>query len=208
MNKVASKITEHLLLMDVIDQKDAAIYCYGLEVLLLSLLETISILCLALLVGNFFETLFYFAAFIPLRLFAGGYHASTRLRCYLLSLFVYGIFTWLLTVFPSEHRLLFSAVVAGFSAVMVFLFEPVIHVNRYWEEQEQMHYWKKSRQIVLIEMLIIFVCNIFQMRTAAFIMALGLLSETLTFLAAKLLIHEKQYNERSFIDISWKRKKC
>lgn len=127
MNKVASKITEHLLLMDVIDQKDAAIYCYGLEVLLLSLLEIISILCLALLVGNFFETLFYFAAFIPLRLFAGGYHASTRLRCYLLSLFVYGIFSWLLMVFPSEHRLMFSVVVAGFSVVMIFLFAPVIY---------------------------------------------------------------------------------
>lgn len=191
MDKIASKITEHLLLMDVIDQKDAAIYCYGLEVLLLSLLEIISILCLALLVGNFIETLFYFAAFISLRLFAGGYHASTRLRCYLLSLFVYGIFSWLLTNFPIEHRLLFSVVVAGFSVVMIFLLEPVIHVNRYWEEQEQLHYWKKSRQIVVGEMLIIFACNIFQMRTSAFIMALGLLSETLTFLAAKLLTHEK-----------------
>ena len=191
MNKVASKITEHLLLMDVIDQKDAAIYCYGLEVLLLSLLEIISILCLALLVGNFFETLFYFAAFISLRLFAGGYHASTRLRCYLLSLFVYGIFSWLLTNFPIEHRLLFSVVVADFSVVMIFLFAPVIYPNRYCGRSESEFLRNISWKIVLIEMVVIDVCYLFQMTTLAFIMALGLLSEMLTFLAAKLLTHEK-----------------
>lgn len=191
MDKVASKITEHLLLMDVIDQKDAAIYCYGLEVLLLSLLEIISILCLALLVGNFFETLFYFAAFIPLRLFAGGYHASTRLRCYLLSLFVYGIFSWLLTVFPSEHRLMFSVVVAGFSVVMIFLFAPVIHPNRYCEESESKFLKKTSWKIVLMEMILILVGCLFQLKTFVFIIALGILSETLALFAVKISVHEK-----------------
>lgn len=198
MDKVASKITEHLLLMDVIDQKDAAIYCYGLEVLLLSLLEIISILCLALLVGNFFETLFYFAAFIPLRLFAGGYHASTRLRCYLLSLFVYGIFTWLLTVFPSEHRLLFSVVVAGFSVVVIFLFAPVIHPNRYCEGSESKFLKKTSWKIVLMEMILILVGCLFQLKTFVFIIASGILSETLALFAVKISVHEKnKFTERN-----------
>lgn len=198
MDKVASKITEHLLLMDVIDQKDAAIYCYGLEVLLLSLLEIISILCLALLVGNFFETLFYFAAFIPLRLFAGGYHASTRLRCYLLSLFVYGIFTWLLTNFPSEHRLLFSVVVAGFSGVVIFLFAPVIHPNRYCEGSESKFLKKTSWKIVLMEMILILVGCLFQLKTFVFIIASGILSETLALFAVKISVHEKnKFTERN-----------
>jgi len=198
MDKVASKITEHLLLMDVIDQKDAAIYCYGLEVLLLSLLEIISILCLALLVGNFFETLFYFAAFIPLRLFAGGYHASTRLRCYLLSLFVYGIFTWLLTNFPSEHRLLFSVVVAGFSVVVIFLFAPVIHPNRYCEGSESKFLKKTSWKIVLMEMILILVGCLFQLKTFVFIIASGILSETLALFAVKISVHEKnKFTERN-----------
>ena len=198
MDKVASKITEHLLLMDVIDQKDAAIYCYGLEVLLLSLLEIISIVCLALLVGNFFETLFYFAAFIPLRLFAGGYHASTRLRCYLLSLFVYGIFTWLLTNFPSEHRLLFSVVVAGFSVVVIFLFAPVIHPNRYCEGSESKFLKKTSWKIVLMEMILILVGCLFQLKTFVFIIASGILSETLALFAVKISVHEKnKFTERN-----------
>lgn len=65
MNKIASKMTENLLSIGVIDQRDIAIYRYGLEMLLLILLEIGSILCLAIMIGNFFETLLYFAAFIP-----------------------------------------------------------------------------------------------------------------------------------------------
>lgn len=139
MDRIASEITDNILELGVIDQQDITIYRYGMEVLLLSLLEIGSILCLAIMVGNFFETLVYFISFIPLRLFAGGYHASTRLRCYLLSLFVYGLFTILLIIFPVEQRMLFSIVVTGFSVVTIYLFEPVIHVNRCWEKQEQMH---------------------------------------------------------------------
>ena len=93
MNILVMRTTDFLVSCGAIKQEDISIYRYGLEVLYLFMLEVLSILLLAVWIGNFFETLLYFAAFIPLRLFAGGYHANTRLGCYFVSLGVYGVFT-------------------------------------------------------------------------------------------------------------------
>lgn len=184
MDRIASEITDNILELGVIDQQDITIYRYGMEVLLLSLLEIGSILCLAIMVGNFFETLVYFISFIPLRLFAGGYHASTRLRCYLLSLCAYVVFTVLLSCFSKEQHLLFSisVFIAIFSVITIFLFAPVIHANRYCEESERIHFGKVSHKIVIFDVIIIFVSYFIQMKIFAFIIALGLLSEMLAIL--------------------------
>lgn len=92
MQKLAQKTADQLAVQGIISQKDTAVYCYGLEALYSSLLELLTILFLSLFVGNFLQTMLFFAALIPLRVYAGGYHAKTRLRCYLMSLAVYGFF--------------------------------------------------------------------------------------------------------------------
>lgn len=83
MQKLAQGTAERLAAQGIIREEDAPIYRYGLEAIYSSLLELLSILTLAALIGNFWQTVLFFAAFIPLRLYAGGYHASTRLRCLL-----------------------------------------------------------------------------------------------------------------------------
>lgn len=93
MQKLAQKTANQLAVQGIIAKKDTAVYRYGLEALYSSLLELLTILFLSFFVGNFLQTILFFAAFIPLRVYAGGYHAKTRLRCYLMSLAVYGVFS-------------------------------------------------------------------------------------------------------------------
>ena len=80
MQRLAQGTAERLVAQGIIREEDVPIYRYGLEAMYSSLLELLSILALAALIGNFWQTVLFFAAFIPLRLYAGGYHASTRLR--------------------------------------------------------------------------------------------------------------------------------
>lgn len=100
MQRLAQGTADRLAAQGIIREEDVPIYRYGLEAMYSSLLELLSILALAALIGNFWQTVLFFAAFIPLRLYAGGYHASTRLRCFLTSLVVYAAFTIMLEIVP------------------------------------------------------------------------------------------------------------
>lgn len=129
MQKLAQKTANQLAVQGIISKKDTAVYCYGLEALYSSLLELLTILFLSFFVGNFWQTVLFFAAFIPLRVYAGGYHAKTRLRCYLMSLAVYGVFSMVLLMTPVAWLLPFAWGGSVLSLFIVWLLAPVAHQN-------------------------------------------------------------------------------
>lgn len=77
-----------------IPKEQQSIYAYLFDYLIESLLYDIIVLIFGLLVHRLDITLCYLLVTIPIRHFAGGFHANTRLGCTLLS---YGIY--LATVF-------------------------------------------------------------------------------------------------------------
>lgn len=186
MDKIASKLVNDLVSLAVIDRRDIDIYRYGLEVLLLSLLQIFSILFIAFFVGNFFETVVYFAAFIPMRLFAGGYHASTRSRCYLLSLFVYGIFTIILKICPNYIHLELGLSFACISLVAIFFLAPEIHSNRKFDQTDYLFFKRVCKRIEIIGTFVIIICYLFQKENIVFIISISLLSEIIAILASKI----------------------
>ena len=101
MENVAKFIADVLSEQGAISKSETDICKYGLEVFISSALGIVSVFVISAFAGNFLETVLFFAAFIPLRIYAGGYHASTKLRCYLLSLLVYGAFTFVMHALPN-----------------------------------------------------------------------------------------------------------
>lgn len=67
MQKLAQGTAERLVAQGIIRKEDAPIYRYGLEAMYSSLLELLSILALAALIGNFWQTVLFFAAFIYIK---------------------------------------------------------------------------------------------------------------------------------------------
>lgn len=63
----------------------AAIYIYGSELLFSTALATFSILLTSFLVGRLFAGILFILIFVSLRVFVGGYHASTYRNCFLLT---------------------------------------------------------------------------------------------------------------------------
>lgn len=161
MHRIMMQASVYFVAQRVIDKNDAAIFRYGLEMMLLTIAEVASILMIAALVGNFVETFLYFLAFIPLRLFAGGYHATTRLRCYLLSLIVYGVFSLCLTIVSVQWFAELSLGAALFSLIIVFVWAPVIHKNKSVSAQDLVSCKKISRFIAVIETTLIIISCLF-----------------------------------------------
>lgn len=89
LHYASRKLTNQLLNNSVITPAMAEVYQYGFELTLSTLFTSSAILLVACLMDSFFFGLLYFAVSIPIRMTAGGYHAPTYFRCFLLSIGTY-----------------------------------------------------------------------------------------------------------------------
>lgn len=191
MKLIADIAVAQLQDMGVIHKNEVAVYRYGFDALFTALLQMASIFGLAIVVGNFIETLLFFLAFIPLRIYAGGYHARTRLKCYLLSLVNYRSFSLALLVVPGE--LYFVLIFCGcvFSDVIVLNHAPIVHENRKVSDVSEEHYRRVSIVISSTEIIMLLTLQVmFKENPFVFAFFLGMISETLSMLAVKNEIKE------------------
>lgn len=79
------KITYDLVTDNSIDSSDVDAYKFGLEVTILKAFHYVSYIVLALCMKKFFEFVIIFAVLYVFRRNTGGYHAQTRIGCYLFS---------------------------------------------------------------------------------------------------------------------------
>lgn len=188
MKTLAEKTTHQLHSKGILADRDVAICRYGLEAFYASLLEVMSIFLLAGCVGNFLETLLFFLAFIPIRVYAGGYHANTRRKCYLTSLIVYGVFCTILAFLPKIFYLPVTLIGSIFSLLIVVAYAPIIHKNRRVGNTRKQRYRYISIAICSVEVIFILTLQvIFRENIFVFSMVLGLFCEVLSMLAEKVL---------------------
>lgn len=187
MKSISYNIAQILENQGIIQKEDIDRCRYGLDVLISSILEVFSIFIISAFVGNFFKTLVFFAAFVPLRIYAGGYHASTRLRCFLISIAVYVIFTFILSYLPNKAYETVNILCMLLSSIAVIAFAPVIHSNKSVNEIETEYYRNISITICVIEISIIFILTMIT-RDNIFVtsIALGQFAEVLSMVIAIL----------------------
>lgn len=185
MKGISYMVANELGSQGIIQREDVDKCKYGLEVMLSSLLEILSILLFSVFVGNFFETVLLFVAFIPLRIYAGGYHANTKLKCYFISVAVYLVFTIIIYTLPQELYWLINMICTIFSSIIVFAVAPIVHSNKLINAIEKKYYRKFSTIIVVTETAIILVLSIFfPIRIIGISLALGQVFVSLSMVAA------------------------
>lgn len=65
-----------------ISEERFSICRYGIKQLFSVCLNLLTTLCIGMVFGLVWESVLFTAAYIPLRSFAGGFHAKTPVRCY------------------------------------------------------------------------------------------------------------------------------
>jgi len=83
--KIIQRVTDELVSNKIIDSEDSELYTYGLRQGALILLNILTILTVGKMFGMLWESLIFMVTYIPLRTYAGGYHARTQLKCYISS---------------------------------------------------------------------------------------------------------------------------
>lgn len=187
--KIAERITENMEDNHIIKHDDRELYVYGFNQGLNILLNLITTLVVGLLFRNILELAIFIAAYIPLRSFAGGYHAKTPLRCY-----IYSIIMIILVSVGMKYLLFVDMVyyvILAISALIIFVLSPAEDKNKPLDKIELKVYRKRTLLILLVELIICILSNVIDLRTVSIsiiynlavmsvIILLGILKSTLS----------------------------
>ncbi|NLY70761.1 MAG: accessory gene regulator B family protein [Clostridiales bacterium] len=126
--RVDERVVESLISLGVVPSEDKDIYVYGVGQGIVILVNLLSVIIIGLLLGMVWQSLLFILAYIPIRSYAGGYHASTQLRCYFLSNAV--VVAVLLAIkLVSWNEYVFLSITI-FSIITIILLAPVEDLNK------------------------------------------------------------------------------
>lgn len=150
--KLSRRIGDDLVRSNVIEAEEAEIYIYGINQILVSVLNVSSALIIGFIFDVFLEVAVFMAAYIPLRSFAGGYHAKTPLRCYIFSVIMLIVVSTGMNYLYMEDWVCY--VVLAVSALVVIILAPVEDRNKPLDETEYRVYKRRTMLIAAIELII------------------------------------------------------
>lgn len=180
--KLSQKIGDDLVRSNVIEAEDAEIYIYGINQILVSVVNVLSALIIGLILGTFFEVIVFMAAYIPLRIFAGGYHAKTPLRCYIYSLIMLVIVSIGLKYLHIEMWGYYAVLLAA--VLIVFVLSPIEDKNKPLDDLEYKVYKRRAIIIAAIELTVsvllrligldnLFIASVYSFAALSFMLVAG-----------------------------------
>ena len=150
INKIIMPILNLLVDQNEIKEEEIDIYYFGLECVILKIVHYISYILIGLSMHAIWEMLISACVFKMLRCHAGGYHAKTRMGCYIFScMMVLALCVCNRINFPLEVYIL--AVII--SDIFILTLAPIDNVNNVLDDKEKKRHKKEILKILLV-------CNI------------------------------------------------
>lgn len=147
-NKMIEYIVECFVKKNLIDENDRDIYEYGLDYWVSVALSIAIIVLISIVLHTVAVTILFLYGFISLRIFCGGYHAKTRIKCLLSFLVLYLAFLFVGYVVYVTHLCIFLILINIYSILAVFAFAPYCVGETY--SQNKFNRLKKLGSIIVI----------------------------------------------------------
>jgi accessory gene regulator B len=126
---IVHTMTTHSIDKGVISPEQAEVYEYGLALILTTIFSFIVALFWGLIFQCLAEVIAFLVVFIPLRMYTGGYHASTYFRCLLAFISMLAILKLFIDWISSSLIAPITVGISLITLVSVFLFAPIQHPN-------------------------------------------------------------------------------
>lgn len=147
--KTAKQLVVHLEENQIIKSDDRELYVYGFNQGLTILLNLVTTLGIGLLFDSTVQLVVFMVAYIPLRSYAGGYHARTPLKCYMISIIMLIAVSICLRCIVLNHWWYWILVVL--SIILIVFLSPVEDKNKPLDEIEATVYRKRAIIITMVE---------------------------------------------------------
>ena len=128
-NSLATRIADKFF--NDSDNYQREVYIYGIELLISSTISTLVIFLIGLLTNTFWESVIFLISFSAIRVYTGGYHSMTYLRCNIISALSYiaiVVFLYLFRDFISNQTVMLSGYIL--TMLLAIIFAPVKHENK------------------------------------------------------------------------------
>lgn len=146
IRSIAIALAKHWAANGVIGESDKETYQYGLELLISTFFNLVIMIGISIAFGHPLIVVPYLLAFIPFRLFAGGYHARNHLFCILFNAITYFVSCLIALHVEESTGILACVIEASVSLALVFLFSPVPAKNKPLTREEK----RRNRMISLV----------------------------------------------------------
>lgn len=143
------KMTDGFVENGTICAQDKELYEYGLRQGLIMLCHLVTTIVIGIIFGMLLESIMYMLFYIPLRIFAGGFHTKTQLRCYFLTIVLTTAVLALIRWVSWTNTLCIG--LSAIAAMVIFIMAPVEDANKPLDEVEMTVYRKKARIMLGVE---------------------------------------------------------
>lgn len=149
IDKLCLKICCNFIKTGIITTENEYLYYYGMHQGIVMLLNILTALLIGFMFNSVPEVILYFTAYIPLRSYAGGYHAQTPQRCYFFSVMLITAILLAIKAFPVNAMICCIGVIIN--VIIIFILAPIEDKNKPFTEKEQVFFKKRTRFLLLLE---------------------------------------------------------
>ena len=128
IRKMSGACAKSIISLGRLQEINEPILRYGCELILTSFFGLLILIALSILIGHPFAWLFFVIGFAPHRTSAGGYHADTHMRCYIVTSSTFLISA--MTAYGFVWTRYAYIAVSLFSALMVAFLAPLEAINK------------------------------------------------------------------------------
>lgn len=142
---------------DCTDEDERSVIEFGVSILLAKMLNLVTEIIIGCLFSMLWETVIFLLTFSFLRSYAGGFHASSSLKCYISSSAVMAV---ALLIIRYADMAIANMAFALFGTVSCLIFAPVESQNKPLDKVEKSVYRKRAL-IILFLILLVMTCSYF-----------------------------------------------
>lgn len=147
--KTADNIVKWMLNNRIIEENKAVICRWGISHILDTVFNIATFLIIGILFKMPIETIVFTLGYIPLRIYAGGYHAKTPFRCWCLSNIILAVS---LVIVQNAKKCFIAFIVLSLIAVVeLIILMPVEDIHKPLDQNDKKIYKKRGVAILAVE---------------------------------------------------------
>lgn len=135
---LSQKIVNKLCEQDVIDTCDATAYVYGYELLISSVISVLIVVLVSIICGDFRYSLSFLLGFVLQRIYIGGYHATSHIRCHFAFSGMFLICALLSKLITATY--IFRIITTALLLTISIFFAPIEAKNKPLKEKKRLKY--------------------------------------------------------------------
>ncbi len=151
-NKVSESLANILINNKTIEHTQFDICKYGIQQGLIMLMNGLTIIIIGLFMHEIWYIITFLVLYVPLRNYAGGYHANDSIHCFIYSLII--VYLYLLAVKMANIKPVVCLIIMIFSCISIIILSPVPDLNKPLDNKERAVYKKRTYMVLLIESII------------------------------------------------------